>query len=755
MNIKTTIQILINSWLLGKKKTKLEQKYNIPKKSSLGQGGNGVVRKVLRKSDGQMFALKILDTSLRHNREKCLRFIDEIKTIVACQDIEGVVPVIDYSEEELWYIMPLAEKIDHHIQTFEDKIKCVKQIAEILVALHTRGYSHRDVKPENILFYEGRFFLCDFGLVDIPDNPNNLTKNSSRIGPMSTIAPEMKRNAKEADGKKADVYSLAKTLWILLSGKTKGFEGVYNSDDEDIALGLCPLVKGQHLVEIEEVLERATNNNPEKRPTMLNFLQELIKWEDTRHDEFKKSQSNWHFLIKRIFKDSSVPGYANWEGAAVIKDVLKKVVHLPVMSYLFFPDGGDLDLKDIEIVEGQECLDVITNFGVYRVKPKSLRFDNFQISAWNYFLLDLDDQELVVGDASDEYSEEVVEDSLGHYVSAKDFVYGVYDYDSGVKLPVNAKKITRYLKGKFLIVLKLGPYNAIRQVTDGRHNNCSAEQFRDYIKSLEIAYQMKQNMSRNVWNVLYYYLVDNCPFKPETSFSTLFGEQQNYESDFVQKHWSEFDFMDIVGYASQKNESSLIEFIFYLKNTGFIDSLDLFDNKERFLCSNGRLQFCAPTDERVLKVYDDAESFYLQIQAKLKGFLSGKVAAIEASYFGVMLTKVGKPQHLFTVDEIKKLMLAADDRVNNILVINGNGYAKIIQDLNSRSLYPVINETWVAYNNYVGKYSRLPDLETAYHYCLAKWYLYLKEGVGQPMDDYDDCLLSNEELLEKINDYYR
>lgn len=199
----------------------------------------------------------------------------------------------------------------------------------------------------------------------------------------------------------------------------------------------------------------------------------------------------------------------------------------------------------------------------------------------------------------------------------------------------------------------------------------------------------------------------------------------------------------------------MIEYIFYLKNTGFIDSLDLFDNKERFLCSNGRLQFCAPTDERVLKVYDDAESFYLQIQAKLKVFLSGKVAAIEASYFGVMLTKVGKPQHLFTVDEIKKLMLAADDRVNNILVINGNGYAKIIQDLNSRSLYPVINETWVAYNNYVGKYSRLPDLETAYHYCLAKWYLYLKEGVGQPMDDYDNCLLSNEELLEKINDYYR
>ena len=60
MNIKTTIQTLINSWLLGKKKTKLKKKYNIPKKSSLGQGGNGVVRKVLRKSDGQMFGNHLL-----------------------------------------------------------------------------------------------------------------------------------------------------------------------------------------------------------------------------------------------------------------------------------------------------------------------------------------------------------------------------------------------------------------------------------------------------------------------------------------------------------------------------------------------------------------------------------------------------------------------------------------------------------------------------------------------------------------------
>jgi len=36
--------------------------------------------------------------------------------------------------------------------------------------------------------------------------------------------PEMRRNPDKADGKCADVYSLAKTLWILLTKETKGFE---------------------------------------------------------------------------------------------------------------------------------------------------------------------------------------------------------------------------------------------------------------------------------------------------------------------------------------------------------------------------------------------------------------------------------------------------------------------------------------------------------------------------------------------------
>lgn len=62
----------------------------------------------------------------------------------------------------------------------------------------------------------------------------------------------------------------------------------------------------------------------------------------------------------------------------------------------------------------------------------------------------------------DSYESEILtEDFPGHYVDCRDFDYGVYDYDSSVKLPESAIQIRRYCRGAFLIVVKSGPYNSI------------------------------------------------------------------------------------------------------------------------------------------------------------------------------------------------------------------------------------------------------------------------------------------------------
>lgn len=90
---------------------------------------------------------------------------------------------------------------------------------------------------------------------------------------------------------------------------------------------------------------------------------------------------------------------------------------------------------------------------------------------------------------------------------------------------------------------------------------------------------------------------------------------------------------------------------------------------------------------------------------------------------------MGAPTHLFTKEEIAAEMRRADDRVTNRLIIDENGYAKVLQNINRRlSPYPVSHEAWDAGNVYVGKYSKLSTLNDNYIASLQGWLDYLKQG---------------------------
>lgn len=40
----------------------------------------------------------------------------------------------------------------------------VYQIVQGLASMHKNGFFHRDMKPENLLFYNNVVKICDFGL---------------------------------------------------------------------------------------------------------------------------------------------------------------------------------------------------------------------------------------------------------------------------------------------------------------------------------------------------------------------------------------------------------------------------------------------------------------------------------------------------------------------------------------------------------------------------------------------------------------
>ena len=63
------------------------------------------------------------------------------------------------------------------------------------------------------------------------------TARGERIGPLYYIAPEMLNSAAQADGRCADVFSLAKTLWVLATGQRFPLPGVYDTTHETFRIG--------------------------------------------------------------------------------------------------------------------------------------------------------------------------------------------------------------------------------------------------------------------------------------------------------------------------------------------------------------------------------------------------------------------------------------------------------------------------------------------------------------------------------------
>lgn len=63
---------------ITKPTSKLNTIYEITNKG-LGSGGNCVVKEVRRNSDGKYFALKRLQSDIKIDDKKCVRFRDEIE----------------------------------------------------------------------------------------------------------------------------------------------------------------------------------------------------------------------------------------------------------------------------------------------------------------------------------------------------------------------------------------------------------------------------------------------------------------------------------------------------------------------------------------------------------------------------------------------------------------------------------------------------------------------------------------------------
>jgi serine/threonine protein kinase len=181
-----------------------------------------------------------------------------------------------------WFVMPIATPLEDALSRDSDEeqapslrlvVEAMHDIAAVLAAMHGIGVSHRDIKPDNLFRYEGAWSVGDFGLAHFEDKVAE-TKEGEKLGPMHYIAPEMLNEATNSDGKAADVYSLAKTLWVLATGQKFPLPGQHTGGP----FALYEYIAEPRASLLDRVLAVATSPLPENRLLMAQFQAELAAW---------------------------------------------------------------------------------------------------------------------------------------------------------------------------------------------------------------------------------------------------------------------------------------------------------------------------------------------------------------------------------------------------------------------------------------------------------------------------------------------
>ena len=191
---------------------------------AIGSGGMAEVFLGHQASVDRPVAIKVMNPSLAVCDESfAKRFIKEAN--VGSLNHRNIITVYDAGKIDGYHYIvmeyisggDLATIIKQGNLSFEQKINIIKQIAVALGYSYSKGFVHRDVKPENILFREdGTPVLADFGIAKAVTASTSLTTDGTYIGSPYYMSPEQIRGH-EVDHR-SDLYSLGIVFYELLSG---------------------------------------------------------------------------------------------------------------------------------------------------------------------------------------------------------------------------------------------------------------------------------------------------------------------------------------------------------------------------------------------------------------------------------------------------------------------------------------------------------------------------------------------------------
>lgn len=233
---------------------------------TLGKGGMASVYLAIQESFEREVALKVMSPELSKDAAFGERFLREAR-IVSRLIHPNIVTVYDVGIHEGYYFLSMEYVPGQDLTrkrfdlSLTDSLNVVKDIARALDFAGTKGYVHRDVKPENIMLRDesGRAVLMDFGIARPSDVASGMTQTGIAIGTPHYMSPEQAKGL-PVDAR-ADIYSLGVVLFLLLTGRVP-----YHADSA-VVVGIMHVSEDiprlpPHLHVFQAIIDRVLAKNP-------------------------------------------------------------------------------------------------------------------------------------------------------------------------------------------------------------------------------------------------------------------------------------------------------------------------------------------------------------------------------------------------------------------------------------------------------------------------------------------------------------
>ncbi|CCW70428.1 unnamed protein product [Phytomonas sp. Hart1] len=267
----------------------------------LGGGAYGNVFEAEMEETGVMCAVKRIYLRNNDNTDQDNNYISQLRDIAREVEImsslmhPNIVQYMFFERDDncisIFMELCLGGSLSSMINSGElVDTEFIKQVLRDIISavayLHKKKVTHRDLKPDNVLFSNGRAKLTDFGTAILKRNRDNL---SPVTGTFAYMAPEI--ILCETYGKACDMWSIgciaAEVLKVDLPQRSLGLPGMcefYRKMDVNSSLSIdCSVL------EVSDFLRSCLQRNPNTRPTAAELLHhDCLKHNNVAFDKWIK-----------------------------------------------------------------------------------------------------------------------------------------------------------------------------------------------------------------------------------------------------------------------------------------------------------------------------------------------------------------------------------------------------------------------------------------------------------------------------------